>query len=124
MGTFTDVGISKGKTKPNIGDYDFWLVLLKDTTTQIANIASTSTIEEIKSATQNATEVYPNPVKDILHIQTKIKANFSLINAEGKLVASKMINGNGEINVSHLPAGLYYLKNNSTGETEKVIVSH
>ena len=76
MGTSTDIGIGYGKTKPSLGINDFWFLLLKDTTSQPNKIASTSSIAEIKSATQNATEVYPNPVKDILHIQQKPRQTF------------------------------------------------
>ena len=32
-------------------------------------------------------------------------------------------NGNGEIDVTHLSAGIYYLKNNKTGVLQKVIIA-
>ena len=66
--------------------------------------------------------VYPNPAKDIIHIQNAGKATVTLTNQSGKTILTKTINGNGEINVSHLPAGLYYLKNGETGEVQKIIL--
>jgi len=34
----------------------------------------------------------------------------------------KMIDGTGEINVSHLAPGIYYLKDNATGVVQKISV--
>ena len=67
--------------------------------------------------------VYPNPAKDMLHIQTQGKVTIQLSDQSGKILITKTINGNGEINVSQLAAGLYYLKNKNTGETQKIIVT-
>jgi len=36
---------------------------------------------------------------------------------------TKTIEGIGSIDVSKLPAGVYFLKNNTTGETKKVMIS-
>ena len=66
--------------------------------------------------------VYPNPAKDILHVQTTGNATVSLANQSGKILLTKTVNGKGEINVSQLPAGLYYLKNATTGELQKVVI--
>lgn len=78
------------------------------------NIQSTSLITGIKA--------YPNPVKDILYIQTADAATFYLSDAKGKLILTKQIHNNGSINVSALPAGLYFLKNEATGDVQKIIV--
>jgi hypothetical protein len=66
--------------------------------------------------------VYPNPAKDILHVETIGAATFSLINQSGKILLTTNINGKGVINISGVAAGLYYLKNNSTRKIEKVII--
>ncbi|HRH51356.1 MAG TPA: T9SS type A sorting domain-containing protein [Panacibacter sp.] len=66
--------------------------------------------------------VYPNPAKDILHIETDKNVTVSLINEEGKVLITKNINDKGEINVASFPAGLYYIKNNSNGEVQKIII--
>src|SRR6266496_2418620 len=67
--------------------------------------------------------VYPNPARDILHIETKGNTSFSLLDQSGKILLTKSINGNGEINVTNLAAGLYYLKNNSTSAVQKVVIA-
>jgi len=66
--------------------------------------------------------VYPNPARDILHVQTNGKAILSLTDQSGKILLTKTIEGNGVIDIAGIPAGLYYLKNNTTGVTQKVIV--
>jgi hypothetical protein len=67
--------------------------------------------------------VYPNPAKDILHVETNNSATFSLINQSGKILLTTNINGKGIINVSGIAAGLYYLKNNLTGNVQKVVIA-
>jgi len=67
--------------------------------------------------------VYPNPAKNILHIQTNSNGTFALTDQTGKILLTKAIEGNDVMNVSTLPAGLYYLKNNSTGAVQKVIIA-
>ena len=70
------------------------------------------------------TVVYPNPAKDILHVETNSSATFSLIDQSGKiLLMTTNINGKGVINISGVAAGVYYLKNNSTGDVQKVIIA-
>ena len=70
----------------------------------------------------NLFHVYPNPAKDILHVETNGNATVSLINQSGKILVTTNIDGKGVINISGIAAGLYYLKNNSIGKIEKVVV--
>jgi hypothetical protein len=67
--------------------------------------------------------VYPNPARDILHVQTNGNGSFSLLNQSGQPLLTTNITGKGSINISGLAAGLYYLKNNGTGVVQKVIIS-
>ena len=66
--------------------------------------------------------VYPNPAKDILHVETNGSATFSLIDQSGKILITINIAGKGSINISGITPGLYYLKNNSTGSVQKVVI--
>ncbi|MEP6846455.1 MAG: T9SS type A sorting domain-containing protein [Panacibacter sp.] len=122
VGGYSNSDISGDKTKTNLGDFDFWIVGLKDIP---GSVNATNTLAATASVGKVAKEmlVYPNPTKNILHIQNTGKAKFTLTNQSGKILLSKTISGNGEINVAHLPAGLYYLKNNETGEVQKVIIA-
>jgi len=65
---------------------------------------------------------YPNPAKDILYVQTNNNATFSLLDQSGKTVLSANISSKGSINISNLNAGLYYLRNNSSGLVQKVVI--
>jgi hypothetical protein len=56
-------------------------------------------------------------------VQTNGKAILSLTDQSGKVLLTQTIAGNGVISVASLPAGLYYLKNTSTGTTQKVIIA-
>lgn len=85
------------------------------------NIAS-STNELQTSGKNNLFTVYPNPAKNILHVQTNGSASFSLITQAGKVLLTKNINGSETIDVANIASGLYYLKNNSTGAVQKVMI--
>src|SRR6266496_886734 len=71
----------------------------------------------------NSFRVYPNPARDILFVQTNSNASFSLLNQSGKILLTKNVNGKGSINISGMAGGLYYLRNNSSGAVQKVIIS-
>jgi type IX secretion system substrate protein len=66
--------------------------------------------------------VYPNPVKDILHVYTEATTIISVNNQSGKTMFTKQVNGKTDINVSNLEAGMYFLKFYDTGKVEKVVV--
>jgi hypothetical protein len=69
---------------------------------------------------QNGVSVYPNPVSDVLHIQTNESGNFNqwaLYNSVGVLVLNggmssnqNGIQNNASVDVSGLSAGIYMLK--------------
>ena len=66
--------------------------------------------------TENAVNVYPNPVKDVLNINAKGDYNYQLISTDGKIVK----NGNqseSAINVQNLPTGMYIMKITQDGKT-------
>ena len=71
----------------------------------------------------NLFRIYPNPAKDVLHVETNSNATFSLIDQSGKIIITTSINGQGSINISNITPGLYYLKNNSTSSVRKVVIA-
>ncbi len=126
-------GISQsndGDVSGNHGGYDYWIVKLgKDSLPLFASAPKDLHLDmqnkntvQAKNSNKDFT-VYPNPAKNELHVQTNGSAVFSLINSSGKILFTKLINGSGGINISALPPGIYYLKNNKTGEEQKVIVA-
>jgi hypothetical protein len=122
LGGYSYSGISGDKKQASRGGADYWVVVLNykpQLAASNSGIASNSGNEKM---TNKNFLVYPNPTKNILHIQTNGKATFTLTNQSGKVLLTKTITNKGEINVSNLAAGLYYLKNNTTGTMQKVIV--
>jgi len=77
-----------------------------------------------KSIVTTHFSVYPNPVSTLVHVQTDGNAIVSLINAAGKVLLTKTINRQGEINVSAVAPGLYYLQNKTSGELQKLVITH
>jgi len=75
------------------------------------------------SGKTNLFRVYPNPAKDVLHVETNSNATFSLIDQSGKILVTTNITGKGSINISGITPGLYYLKNNSTGNVQKIVIA-
>ena len=69
-------------------------------------------------------KLFPNPVKDVLHITgIKSQATISILNAAGKLVKQSTANQTSEINIKQLPSGIYYLhveENVSPGKDKKI----
>jgi hypothetical protein len=117
-------GVSGDKTKPSKGGYDYWIVWAIDPSMNhaieiTAQNASSAVVPGINDKTFT---VYPNPVKGILYIQTNGKTSFSLTNQSGKVLLTKTITTEGEINVSSLASGMYFLKNSETGAVQKVVV--
>jgi hypothetical protein len=69
--------------------------------------------------------IYPNPVKDIVHIAVTGSTNdllIQIVSLDGKTILSKQLSTRGihDLNVSALAAGIYFIKTNS-GEAYKLI---
>jgi hypothetical protein len=122
LGGYSYSGISGDKTKPSRGGADYWLVCLQYNTVLKNSIRANQNIAAAVLNKKSFT-VFPNPVKNILYVQSNGNAIFTLTDQSGKIILTKTINGNGEIYVSHLPAGLYYLKNHVTGAMQSVMVT-
>ena len=72
--------------------------------------------------TLNHFSVYPNPAYSIIHITVPGTADITITNAAGNRMFTKSINNNGDINVSNLAAGTYYIQNKTSGEVQKIEV--
>ena len=121
LGGYSKSEISGDKTKSTKGDSDFWLVRLNYK--PATDVLPTSNMDGLVIAGNKDFTTYPNPAKDILHVQTTGKATVTLTDQSGKILVTKTISNKGEINVSHLPAGLYYVKNTTTGEVQKIVIT-
>jgi hypothetical protein len=122
--SYSDAAGNKNDTSR--GSADFWIVALVDETDSTGADSISSYKYSFAVPNGRSTKefkVYPNPAKDVLHVQTNGKAILSLTDQSGKVLLTQTIEGNRVINIAPLPAGLYYLKNNSTGVTQKVIIT-
>jgi len=72
----------------------------------IRNAPPIDTTTFISTLTKQYTKFYPNPTNGILHIASSSEA--IIYNTLGQIVENA--NGKSEINISNLPNGLYYIK--------------
>ena len=68
-------------------------------------------------------KVYPNPVRDNLHVMVNNEAMLTLTNESGKIILTKKVDKDDMINVAALSPGIYYLKNNATNESQKIVIA-
>ena len=67
--------------------------------------------------------IYPVPANNVLTVETNGSASFSMLDQSGKILFTATVNGKSTIDVSRLNAGVYFLRNNSTGNVQKVIIT-
>ncbi len=105
------------KGEPN-STYEFYSVAFdsaqnKEPEPLIADASVTVKLDvtNISESTAQQIRVYPNPVKDYLHIHglPKGDARISIVNLAGKKVMQKIINNNS-LNISQLKPGAYILE--------------
>lgn len=76
---------------------------------------STSQIAENQN---NNINIFPNPVQNILNVETKqINTKVTIFDYTGKLIQSQMISETGAIDVSKISAGIYLLQIENEGIT-------
>jgi hypothetical protein len=68
-------------------------------------------------------KIFPNPARKHVYVQSTRKILFTVTDQTGKIMLTRQINGNSVLDVAAFPAGIYYIKNNSTMETRKFIIT-
>ena len=71
--------------------------------------------------------VYPNPVKDVLFVESNTPAEFVLYDMLGSQVYKEEFTSSSNINVSSFEVGIYFYKLNVKGketEVQKLIITH
>ena len=113
-------GKTEDKDQKCRGGYDFWVTVMKcDAAGEIGSKESNTIIQ---NTNENTFSVYPNPANNWLYLKNRDDETFALTDEWGKILMTKKINGNGSINISALPAGIYYLKNLTTFKVKKVVI--
>lgn len=73
-----------------------------------------SSIVSVDALTTQTLKIYPNPVKDLLHVEglnPDVTTTLSIVNTAGKVLYQFTTTGRSyNYNLQHLPAGTYYLR--------------
>jgi len=75
-------------------------------------VSSSVGVQQYKTHT-NISFIYPNPVEDILHINSNTQSEYliNFFDASGKLIETQWISGDEHsMDVSHFKAGIYFLQ--------------
>ncbi|MBL7932138.1 MAG: T9SS type A sorting domain-containing protein [Bacteroidia bacterium] len=96
-----------------------------DSSDALIQITIPQTTQIYEAHIENNLQVYPNPTSDNLSITNQGEAVVYIYSVSGALVKRTRISGNGQLDISELPNGLYVLKLDS-GEKTKItrIVKH
>ncbi len=71
-------------------------------------------------------QIFPNPAKNKLNVESKFENNdVFLLDLSGKMIFNQKIGFKGQIDVSSIENGVYYLKivNNQTNSVQKIVVN-
>jgi hypothetical protein len=74
----------------------------------------------VSSQIQNNLSIYPNPASETVMIQDGNPGVLSVMDASGRLVKQLQIQGNTQVSVADLDAGVYLLQHASKAETKMV----
>ena len=58
----------------------------------------------------NAMLIYPNPVHDVLSIQSQMAGEVQVMSADGKILSNQAIEFNATISMVHLSSGVYFVR--------------
>ena len=109
LGGFTASSIGGDKTQPSRGDDDYWLVKLG-----AAPLATSS------SAPTAALMASPNPTTTTFTLRGSLGAPYQLLNQLGQVVRTGKVSAQ-PLDVQALPAGLYLLRDATSGRATKLV---
>jgi len=111
LGASSDSNISGNKTENCWGDYDYWVIKLAPETVPTAEAPTTPA----------KLTIYPNPTSDILLVRSETATTLCLHNTIGQILSTQTIQGQGEIDLSPYPNGIYFLVEMETGIGHKIL---
>ncbi|MFN0173996.1 MAG: T9SS type A sorting domain-containing protein [Saprospiraceae bacterium] len=111
LGGLSDSNISGNKTENCFGSWDYWVIKLAPETVPTGE--APTTLEGIT--------IYPNPTADILSVRSETATTLCLRNAFGQVLSTPTIQGQGEIDLSGYPNGIYFLMEMETGIGHKIV---
>ncbi len=125
IGGYSYSGISGDKTQESRGGADYWVVNLYDKTAapEISSAVNENSLNMVAASNSSNFRAYPNPAKDLLNVQVSTKSIVAVTDISGKVLLTQSIEGKTSINVSSFTPGMYYLKNITTGEVQKFVIT-
>ncbi|MBP6810356.1 MAG: T9SS type A sorting domain-containing protein [Saprospiraceae bacterium] len=109
LGGWSDSNISGDKAENSFGEEDYWVIKLAPETVPT---------EEAPTATAI---IYPNPTTDVLFVRSETATTLCLHNSIGQILSTQTIQGQGEIDLSRYPNGIYFLVEMETGIGHKIV---
>ncbi len=111
LGGSSSSNISGDKTENSNGKYDYWIIKLAPETVPTG---------EAPIATVGIT-LYPNPTADFLFVTSETATTLCLHNSIGQILTTQTIQGQGQIDLSRYPNGIYFLVEMETGIGHKIL---
>jgi hypothetical protein len=117
--------ISGDKMVPSKGAADFWGLVLEgdDKGKRVIHNTLSNPMTKVEVVPETKWKVFPNPAKNHIYVQSIGTAILTVTDLSGKIMLTKRINGSSVIDIAAFPAGVYYIKNNSTMELQKFIIT-
>ncbi|MBO0361037.1 T9SS type A sorting domain-containing protein [Hymenobacter sp. BT186] len=109
LGGYSYSGISGDRSQANYGYGDYWVVKLA------ADPLSTTS-----ASTQLALTAFPNPARTQFTLRGPLGTPYQLLNQLGQVVRAGQLSAQ-PLDVQALPAGLYLLRDRTTGRTTKLV---
>ena len=72
-------------------------------------------------ASPDGLTVYPNPTTDVLFVRSETATTLCLHNSVGQILTTQTIQGQGQIDLSRYPNGIYFLVEMETGIGHKIL---
>jgi len=111
LGGHSGSTISVDKTEDGNGSFDYWIIKLAPETVPTEEAPTTHT----------SVTIYPNPTADVLFVRSEATTTLSLRSAFGQILSTQTIHGQGEIDLSRYPNGIYFLVEMETGIGHKIL---
>jgi len=111
LGGYSDSNISGDKTEDRKGIFDYWIIKLAPETVPTKEAPTTL----------SGITIYPNPAADVLFVRSETATTLCLHNSIGQILTTQTIQGQGEIDLSRYPNGIYFLVEMETGIGHKIL---
>jgi len=109
LGGYSYSNISGDKTENCFGESDYWVIKLAPETVPTGEAPTATAI------------VYPNPTTDVLFVRSETATTLCLHNSIGQILTTQTLQGQGEIDLSRYPNGIYFLMEMETGIGHKIL---